>query len=473
MGLHRDACYRAMVAHDERFDGVFYVAVSTTGVYCRPVCRARTPGRDRCTFYRTAAEAEREGYRACFRCRPELAPGSAPMDAMPRLVAAALARLGEGSLEAVARGLGVSARHLRRAMQAELGVSPVELVQTRRLALAKQLVRDTDLTMADIAFAAGFGSIRRMNALFRARAGRAPSELRRVHGGRAGGGALQLALAYRPPLDWDALLGFLAARALPGVEAVQDGRYLRTVRIGAQRGWVAVGPARGRHALEAEVSLSLTGVLLPLVTRLRRLFDLDAHPRDIAAHLARDGRLRRHVRAHPGLRVPGAFDGFEAALRAVLGQQVSVAAATTLAGRVVAALGDAVVTPHAALTRLAPPPERVAGASAAELARLGILPARAHTLRGLARALVRGELSLQPGDGERALPALEALPGIGPWTAHYLAMRALGWPDAFPDTDLGVRKALGVSGRAARVAAEPWRPWRAYAVMHLWMGSTT
>jgi AraC family transcriptional regulator of adaptative response / DNA-3-methyladenine glycosylase II len=482
MTLDPDACYRAVTARDARFDGLFFVCVKTTGIYCRPVCRARTPGRDRCLFVRTAAEAEHAGFRACFRCRPELAPGAAPLDAVPRLVAATVARidaggLADGNLADLARELGVSDRHLRRAVRAELGVSPVELAQSRRLALARQLLAETALPVTEVAFAAGFRSLRRFNAVFRARCGRAPSQVRsHVRRGHASD-TLTLTLSYRPPYDWEAMLGYLAARAVPGVEQVDRAAavYRRTVRMGAHRGWLAVAPASGGgsghgHALRAEISLSLCRALVPLTARLRRLFDLDAHPGAIAAHLGADPRLAAHVEARPGLRVPGAFDGFEAAVRAIVGQQVSVAAATTLAGRLASALGEPARTPHAALARFSARPADVAVASEQELAALGLPLRRARTLRAVAQAVRARELSFEPGaEPERLIEQLIAMAGIGPWTAHTLAMRALGWPDAFPESDLGLLKALGVaSGRQARALAEPWRPWRAYGATHLW-----
>jgi AraC family transcriptional regulator of adaptative response / DNA-3-methyladenine glycosylase II len=478
MKLDADACYRALTARDGRFDGLFFVAVRTTGIYCRPVCRARTPGKDRCVFYRTAAEAERDGFRACFRCRPELAPGSAPIESVPRLVREAIARIDAGALnesdvDGLARQLGVSGRHLRRAMIAELGVSPVELAQTRRIGLAKHLLHDTSMPVSDVAFASGFRSIRRFNALFRTRFGCAPNTLRRTQRRSPSAEAITLTLDYRAPYDWPAMLAFLAARATPAVEAVRGDSYLRTVHLANLRGWISVAPISDRHALRAEISLSLASALMPLVARLRRLFDLDARPELIARQLGIDPDLGPRVRARPGLRVPGAFDGFETAARAVLGQQVSVGAATTLAGRVVATLGEAVETPHPELTRLWPTADRIARTPADALSGLGILPARTQTLRALASAASRGDLALSPSvDVPRALEQLEALPGIGPWTAQYVAMRALGWPDAFPESDLGIRRALGgVSAAEVRRRSEHWRPWRAYAAMQLWVST--
>ena len=469
-----------MCARDARFDGVFFVGVSTTGIYCRPVCPARTPARRRCEFFALAAEAERAGYRACFRCRPELAPGMAPVDARSRLSRRAAALVDAGFLNGrtvddLAARLGVSARQLRRAMEAELGVSPVELAQARRLAMAKQLLHDTRLPLAEVALSSGFASVRRFNALFQARFHRAPSAIRgarrEVRGGDAGGAddTIRLRLDYRAPLDWPTLLAFLSARAIQGVESITESRYRRTVAL-APGGWLEVGARHDRPALEARVSLSLAPHLPRIVARLRALFDLDARPDAIASHLGTDPRLAPSLQAHPGLRVPGAFDGYEMAVRAVLGQQVTVRGATTLCGRLVAAHGRAAPSGIAGLDRWFPEPERIAALSVDELRRIGLPEARARTLRELSRAVVEGTVDLSNmAAPERVIERLLAIPGIGPWTASYLAMRALGWPDAMPAGDLGVRKALGtISTRDVEALAAAWRPWRAYAVMHLW-----
>tara|TARA_A100001391_G_scaffold145707_3_gene103369 strand:+ start:93 stop:1574 length:1482 start_codon:yes stop_codon:yes gene_type:complete len=466
-----DVCYRALSARDPRFDGHFYVAVSSTGIYCRPVCPARRPRRANCAFYPSAAAAEAQGYRPCLRCRPELAPGLASVDASQLLARAAAVALEQGlpdqGLAGLAATLGVTDRHLRRVFRREYGVTPVAYAQTRRLLLAKQLLTETRLPVTEVALAAGFGSLRRFNALFRQRYRMKPSDLRRP-GGTGDRDSFTLQLAYRPPYDWPALRDFLGQRAIAGVESVEAGVYRRTVMLWrdghCHRGWLAVAPVSGQQRLAVTLSASLAGVVPQVLTRLRRLFDLDCQPSEVAAAL---GPL---ADAHPGLRVPGAFDGFEAAVRAVLGQQITVRAAQTLAGRVAAALGEPLDTPFAALTHTFPDAARVAATDADTLGGLGILRSRVGAIRALASACDRGDLVLAPGAPvEDTLAALKALPGIGDWTAHYLAMRALCWPDAFPAADYGVLKALGERSPArARQRAEGWRPWRAYAVMALW-----
>ena len=432
--LDPDACYRALRARDGRFDGVFFVAVTTTGVYCRPICPARTPGRDRCTFFTRSAQAERAGFRACFRCRPEIAPGLAPIDSVPRLVRAAAARIDAGALnettiDVLAASLGVTSRHLRRCMQAELGVSPVELAQTRRLALGKQLLQDTVMPLADVAFAAGFGSVRRFNAAFAARFRRAPSALRREHGATGPAGLVPLRLGYRPPLDSKALLAFASARAIPGVESVEDGELRRTVSLGDRMGFLAACFDEERRTVSARVSPSLAPKLMEIAARLRALFDLDARPDPVVAHLEHDARLAPLVAASPGLRVPGAFDAFETAIRTVLGQQVSVRAATTIAGRLVATFGRPIETGVPGLTHVFPNAPTLARASVGRVRAIGLPAARARTVVALARAVARGHLDLSPtADPAQTLDALLDLPGIGPWTAQVRPRRRSASP---------------------------------------------
>ncbi len=461
--LDDTACYDALATRDRRFDGVFFVGVSTTGIYCRPICPAKTPGRTRCTFYDSSALAERAGFRACFRCRPELAPGNASTDAIDALVAGAAQRIAEGALneasvDDLADELGVSARHLRRALEDRLGVSPVDLAQTGRLALAKQLLQDTRLSLTEIAFAAGFGSVRRFNAVFAERMGSAPRRFRAER--TASAGDIVLRLDYRAPFDWARLLEFLRARAIPGVETVGDD-YRRIVHVNGATGRIAVSHGDGRLALA--ISPSLVAVVMPLVARVRRLFDLDAHPAAIAGVLGRDPLLAPLVARRPGLRVPGAIDPFEAAVRAMLGQQVSVAAATTLAGRFAAKLG----TPFEDGVRF-PTAGEVARASIDEVASIGLPGKRAVALHGVAAAVASGALRFDGRDLDAFVATATALPGIGPWTAHYLAMRALHLPDAFPAGDLGIAKALAATPREREARSLAWRPFRSYAVMHLW-----
>ncbi len=475
--LTDDARYQAIVARDARFDGVFYVGVHTTGVYCRPICPARTPGRTRCAFFASPAQAEHAGFRACFRCRPELAPKDAPagpasVDAIDVLVAKITHRINEGwlnehSLDELATELGVSARHLRRATESRLGVSPIELARTRRLGLAKQLLQDTVLPITTIAFAAGFGSVRRFNALFAETMGTPPSELRRKHAATAGD-TITLRLDYRPPYDWARFLGFLRGRAIPGVERVDEREYRRVVHLAGHVGEIAVTPAKDRGALQLELAPALLPVVMPLVSRVRRMFDLDARPDLIERQLARDRTLAPMIAARPGVRLPGSIDPFEASIRALLGQQVSVAAATTLAGRFAAQFGTRVSETE--LCYRFPTPVEVATAGAEKIVKVGMPMARATAIHGFASALASGAISLDhAAELEPFVARLCELRGIGPWTAHYLAMRALHLSDAFPASDLGIQKALRRTGpRAAEARAEAWRPYRSYAVIHLW-----
>jgi AraC family transcriptional regulator of adaptative response / DNA-3-methyladenine glycosylase II len=477
MTLDLHTCYRALRARDARFDGRFFVAVSSTRIYCRPVCTVKPPKRENCRFYPSAAAAETAGYRPCLRCRPELAPGNASVDATTRVAQAAASliedrALEEGGLDAIAARLGITDRHLRRAFGAEFGVSPVEFAQTQRLLLAKRLLTDTALPVTEVAYASGFGSLRRFNALFKQRYRLQPSMLRRHMRTRERSAAepdtLNFELSFRPPYDWPAVSGFLGARAIAGVEAVENACYRRTVRVPADGkdhlGWIEVGLSARKPALRIAVSASLARALPPVLSRVKALMDLSCNPTEVSRAL---GALAKR---NPGLRVPGAFDGFEVAIRAIVGQQVSVAAARTIVGRIAAALGDAIDTPFASLGAIFPTPERVADATAGSIARLGMPGSRARSVITLARAVADGTLVLAPNaDIDSTLERLRALPGVGEWTAQYIAMRALAWPDAFPHTDLGVMKALRESDpRRVLEAGEAWRPWRAYAVMHLW-----
>lgn len=469
MNLNREQCYRAIISRDARFDGRFFVAVSSTGIYCRPVCPSKKPALENCEFFRHAAAAEVAGYRPCLRCRPELAPGHAPIDSANQLATAAMKQieagiLGDHGISAFAMGLGVSTRHLRRIFNDNLGVTPIQLAQTHRLLLARQLLIDTDLPIIDVAFASGFSSVRRFNALFLKRYSAAPSALRQNKRRVTEANACVCRLSYRIPFDWESLLAFFSRRVFAGVEEVSGGRYRRTVEIGAHRGWISVENDARRSCLRAEVSISLLPVLMQVLARLRRLFDLEALPAEISS------RLGSLAEAHPGLRVPGAFDGFEMAVRAILGQQISVKAATTLAARLTKRFGGGIPTPYPALTHLGPRADVISKIPPSELAAIGITQARAKSILALAQAVSTGSVSFDPAVSiDKALVKFKELPGIGNWTAQYFAMRALGWPDAFPESDLGILKALGTKtpSHAASIA-EDWRPWRAYAAMHLW-----
>jgi AraC family transcriptional regulator of adaptative response / DNA-3-methyladenine glycosylase II len=475
--LDPDSCYRALAAKDTRFDGVFFTGVKTTGIYCRPVCTVKTPRATSCTFFTTAAAAEAAGFRPCLRCRPELAPYALQQNlahaVWQRIAAGAL---NDGDVEGLADEVGLSSRQLRRVLLQHFGVTPVELAQTQRLLFAKKLLQETQMLMADIAYAAGFGSVRRFNALFTERYGIAPGAIRRAATKTDTGArdALTLRLAYRPPFHWQRILGYLSGRAIPGVEAAQSDAYLRSVRIGDAAGWIRVTQLAAKHQLELEVAPALATVLMPLLARVRAQFDLDANPAVIEAHLRQDTLLAARIEAMPGLRVPGAFDAFELAVRAVLGQQISVAGATTLSGRLVARFGAPVDTPFPVITDHFPHAEIMAALDAAQIAQIGIPATRAQTIKGLAQFAADGGLRMRPGMKlEEAISQLKTVRGIGDWTAQYIALRALRFPDAFPAGDLGLQKAVSESGRVSEKQlterAACWSPWRGYAALLLWM----
>lgn len=482
MDLDDDACYRAISTRDARFDGRLFIAVRTTGIYCRPICPARTPKRENVAFYPTAAAAQEAGFRPCLRCRPEASPELAAWRGTSNTVARALGLIETGALdgadvEALANRLGVGERQLRRLFRRHLGASPVAVAQTRRVLLAKQLIHDTALPMTDVAMASGFGSVRRFNETFRSLFGRPPIALRRSRASDSPGvtaGAVSVELAYRPPYDWDAMLAFLAARAIPGVEAVTAGRYARSIAFGEAVGIVTVVPAHGARA-RVTVRFPQLRALPTILARVRRVFDLAADPVAIGAHLARDPALAPLVAARPGLRVPGAWDGFELAVRAVLGQQITVTAATGLAGKMVRAHGvalPAAVGGTEGLTHIFPTPAQLASV---DLVGFGMTGARAAAVRSLAAAVAADPLIFGPRRSlDEAVATLRSLTGIGEWTAQYIAMRELREPDAFPASDIGLLRAMtGADGHrpspgALLARAEPWRPWRAYAALHLW-----
>lgn len=490
------AAYRALVARDARFDGRFFVGVTTTGIYCRPICRVRTPLERNCTFHASAAAAEAAGFRPCLKCRPELAPGFAMSEASASLAVAAArlidAAVAGGSpafettralLPAVAARLGVSERQVRRLFEARFGVAPVAYAQTQRLLFAKRFLTDTDWPVATVALASGFASVRRMNALFASRYGFAPTWLRHhARTSRHGGGQgvvppempATFLVAYRPPYDFARLLDFFALRAIDGVEAVTPGPhgvYRRVLRWPSRPadviGVIEVCDDPTRAALRITLDAALAPHVAAVLAHVRRVFDTEADPHAIADVL---GALAADA---PGLRLPGAFDPFELAVRAVLGQQITVKATRTLASRFVAAFGD----PHAlgvGLTHAFPTSARIAATAPEAIAALGVVGARARAIVALADAFQRGCIDLAPGARlEQALATLTALPGVGPWTAHYVAMRALSWPDAWPPRDVALLKALDLPStaagqRTADARADAWRPWRSYAVLYLW-----
>jgi AraC family transcriptional regulator of adaptative response / DNA-3-methyladenine glycosylase II len=487
-----DSCYRALLARDTRFDGLFFTGVKTTGIYCRPVCAVRAPRRSSCVFFKSAAAAEAAGFRPCLRCRPELAPYALQQNlafaVWQRIAAGALNEAEDnevsgGPLERLASEIGLSSRQVRRVLLSHFGVTPVELAQTQRLLFAKKLLQETMLPMADVAYASGFRSVRRFNALFASRYRMAPGALRRAGGDDAAQGALTIRLAYRPPYAWTQMMHYLAARVIPGVEAVQhdadEPYYVRSVRLGGVEGWLRVSHLAGRNQLRLEVAGSLAPLLMPLAARVRSQFDLDANPAAIEAHLAQDDLLAAAIRHAPGLRVPGAFEPFELAVRAVLGQQVSVAGATTLAGRLAARFGQPAITPYAGATLHFPTPDDLAALAPESIAQIGLPRARAATLVALACFAAEGGLRFAPGASlEEAVARLTTVPGIGTWTAQYIALRALRFPDAFPSGDLGLQKAAsGIPGgrldeKSLQTRAAAWAPWRAYAAVLLWHGPT-
>ncbi|GAB0118049.1 AlkA N-terminal domain-containing protein [Acidisoma sp. 7E03] len=461
-------CYQALLTRDARFDGRFFTAVRTTGIYCRPVCPAQTPKPENCTFYPSAAAAEVAGYRSCLRCRPERAPSLAPAH---RHVARAMALIATGlGPDQLPARLGIGERQLRRLFAAHLGASPAQVAQTRRNLLARQLVEETDLPLTEVALASGFESLRRFNHVFRTLYGRPPSAMRRAGAGRADGQAgLTLSLPFRPPYDWPSMLRLFAAHAIPGVEMVVEGRYHRLIRLGEHYGHVAVKPGGADH-LRLLVVFPALRALPEIVARLRGLLDLGADPGPIDALLARDPRLAPSIAAWPGLRLPGSWEPLETAVRIILAQQVSLAAARGLAGRLVALLGQPVESGVPGLTALFPTPARLVAARETLSLDLNMPRARASAIVNLAEALLAAPDLLDRGQGlEAATARLTAIPGIGPWTAQCIALMALGEPDAFPAQDVGLQRAAGLDGRALAAAAEAWRPWRAYAAIHLWL----
>lgn len=481
MHLDRDVCDRARLARDPRFDGLFFIGVKSTGIYCRPICPARPPRPENIVYYPTAAAAAAAGLRPCLRCRPETAPGTPAWNGTAASVSRAMhlirqGALNDGSVDQLADRLGLSSRHLRRLFRKHIGATPKAIADHQRLLFAKKLVMETDMPITQAALASGYGSLRRFNAAFRKGLGRTPSRMRSSRSQpqpvAASGARCILDLSYRPPYDWDRMLAFFQRRAIPGVEHVANGTYRRTVRLGSGQGEIAVRHATRGFGLRLEICLTDDRDLMVVVERVKRMFDLDANPRAIHSTLCHDPLLGRLIRQTPGLRLSGSWDPFETAVRAVIGQQISIKGAVTQMGRLVRQAGrpyDSAQDVH--LTHFFP--------RAAELADMGwtgigMPGARKTTLRRLAEKAASGALSLQGTAGLPAfIDAMTQIRGIGEWTANYIAMRALGEPDAFPASDLGILKALQEgpdrpTGKQAGARAENWRPWRAYACMYLW-----
>ena len=466
-------CDRARASKDARFDGLFFTAVRSTGIYCRPVCPAPTPKRSNVVYYPTAAAAIEAGYRPCLRCRPELSPGTNCWGS-ELAVHRAIALIAEGaldeiSIEALAIKVGLSGRHLRRVFIEHTGATPMAVHTTRRLLLAKQLLAETSIPMTQVALAAGFKSLRRFNAVFREGCGMPPTAIRRLRAD-APSDSLKLRLAYRPPLDFPLMLAFFSKRIIPGIERVNLDSYERVVGPVSASTWIRVSANPKKPELILEISDTDPRSILNIVRRVRRMFDLDADLAAVHAVLNQEPLLAKAIRERPGLRVPGGWDGFEVAVRAVLGQQVSVAGATTLAQRIVNSYGEQRTDGRPGLDRVFPTPESLIDAP---LEKAGLTKARAATLRSLAAACLEKRIGFQTGQKlDEFVASFTALPGIGPWTAQYVAMRALSHPDAFLAGDLVVQQVLGqtkrLSIRETELRSQNWRPWRAYAVLHLW-----
>ena len=484
--LDHARCYRALCAKDNRFDGDFFVGVSTTGIYCRPVCRVKTPRASSCSFYSNPSAAEAAGFRPCLRCRPELAPYALQQNlayAIWQRIAAGALNFG-ASMEDLGQQVGLSTRQLQRLMQTHFGVAPIELAQTTRLLFAKKLLQETQMPMTEIAYAAGFGSVRRFNALFLSRYNMAPSAIRRTSSAQSN--VITLRLAYRAPFAWETMLDYLAGRIIAGVEAIdssgQQRCYVRSVQMmhGKQNleGWLKVSHLLKEQQLQVQVSSQFSPVLMQLLDKVRQQFDLDANPGVIEQHLCSDPLLAAQIRRTPGLRVPGTFNHIELAIRAVLGQQISVAGATTLAGRLVRQFGTPLTTPFSSVTHHFPDQAVLARISVEQMAQIGLPKTRAATIIAIAQFAADGGLALAPGATlEQAVAQLKTVRGIGEWTAQYIALRALRFPDAFPAGDLGLQKAaaLDVDASGGRITetrlllrAQSLSPWRGYAALLLW-----
>jgi AraC family transcriptional regulator of adaptative response / DNA-3-methyladenine glycosylase II len=478
---NEDRLYQAIQEKDGRFDGLFFSGVVTTGVYCRAVCPVPRPAKpENVRFFTSVAAAEGDGFRPCLRCHPERSAGTPVWGPFPAVVSRALGlifdgALDDGDVEGLARRVGIGSRQLRRLFNEHLGAPPLAVAKSRRVHFARCLIDDTDLAITDVAFAAGFNSVRQFNHDFRKTFGRSPKEVRR-RPEKATDGRIAISLPYRPPLDWPRMVEFVQPRTTPGVEVVSHNRYRRSVEIDGEAGEIELVLVPDQPRLVLRMLTPSRAPLRRVATKARRLFDLDADPMRIAADLGSSDIFAPLVKARPGLRVPGAWDAFELSVRAVLGQQISVRAATTLAGRLVETYGRPIDGSAGGLTHLFPRPQALAEA---DLRSIGATGSQERAIRAISAAVAVGELALDASRGlEDFVERFCRLPGVGPWTAHYVAMRGLREPDAFPAGDLGLRRALGDRGRPMSASAlaklsEQWRPWRAYAAMYLWMSPRT
>lgn len=473
MMLDWQVCSRARLSRDARFDGKFFIGVKGSGVYCRPICPAPTAKEKNVRYFATAAAAAEAGFRPCLRCRPECSPGTPAWMGTSNTVSRALrlieeSGLEDGGVEKLAGRLGIGSRHLRRLFLKHLGATPSAVARTRRLHFVKKLIDETSLPMSHIAMAGGFGCVRRFNAAIQKTYHRTPTQIRRLarQTAKLPENEYLFRLGFRPPYDWEGMLAFLAPRAIAGVEAVEGGTYRRNILLDGERGHFEVSLDKKGLALSVRIQFGDSRALFTIVERIRRMFDLSADWQAIAARLATDPALAWRVEARPGLRVPGCWDGFELAVRAILGQQVTVKGASTLAGRLVSEHGKRFSSANG-LTHLFPKPEILAEA---KLGSVGLPAARAETIRGLARAVCEGKIRFEGiVESDEFLARLCEIPGIGMWTAQYVAMRALGEPDAIPVGDLGLTHALGITNaREIEKRSQAWRPWRAYAAMYLW-----
>jgi AraC family transcriptional regulator, regulatory protein of adaptative response / DNA-3-methyladenine glycosylase II len=465
----REACYQVILSQDERFDGFIFVGVSTTGIYCRPICSARKPRVENCIFFSNAASAERAGFRPCLRCRPELAPGNTLCQIAGNLAPDIIRRIEDGALNELnvtqlAAEFHISERHLHRIVKGEMGVSPLELAQTYRLLTAKRLLTDTNLPVTEIAFASGFSSIRRFNGLFKTRYRINPTDLRKSNQPLSPANALTFELAYLPPYNWPKLLRFFSRWGCPGVETTRDGLYFRTARINNHAGWISIANNAHKHVIQIHISPSLAVEVTAILAAIKRMFDLPANPQVIYKRL---GQL-----AHwdEGIRIPGTFNLFEAAIHTILSQQVTQASAKSMMSRFVQAFGEPINSPVEELHLLFPKPETVRSQPVEKISQMGITQQKSLTIWKISENISNGSIS-DPHrmNMEDWVNQLQIIPGIGPWSAQLIALRAFSWPDAFPHTDLGLRKASGIqNARNLLKVAEAWRPWRAYAAMHLW-----